>query len=174
MNNVFEYLNYREFLKDRITHMRQENPNFSFRYFNRKAGFKSSGQLKLVADGNRNLGKKGIYNVCRGLGMTGKEAEFFESLVFFNQAKTHDEKDHYYKELSKIINIPPRADVVDDKEYSARVLSVSKENYERLEQKMIEFRKEIHAMVGDAGDADDTGVTACVNMQLLKLPNDES
>lgn len=83
-----------------------------------KAGFKSSGQLKLVTDGKRNLGKSGIYNVCKGLGLAKKDARFFESLVCFNQAEKHEEKDHYYRQ---ILDCYPakHAKVIDAKCYKA-------------------------------------------------------
>ncbi len=99
MNSIYDYLDYREFLKDRFDHLKQTNPNFSYRYFNKKAGLKSPGHLKMVMDGQINIGQKGMYGVCRGLGLSEKEGRFFENLVNFNQAKEFNDKDQYYKEL---------------------------------------------------------------------------
>lgn len=101
MNSIYNYLDYREFLKDRLAHMKENVPCFSYRFFNIKAGIKSSGHLKLIVDGKRNLGKKGMYNICRGLGLSEKEARFFETLIDFNQADNHEEKEHFYKKLTK-------------------------------------------------------------------------
>ncbi|MDO8520416.1 MAG: TIGR02147 family protein [Deltaproteobacteria bacterium] len=99
MPHVYEYLDYRCFLKERIEELRR-NGRFSFRNFNRKAGFRSSGTLKLVIDGKRNLATQGIYRVVKGLKLTSAEAKFFNSLVMMNQAGTHEEKDHYFRELA--------------------------------------------------------------------------
>ena len=106
MNNIFDYLDYRDFLKDRIEFLRESNPNFSYRYFKLKAGFSSTGYLKMVVDGDRNLGDKGIGNICRGFGLTKKESKFFESLVNLTQATTSREKELYYNELISLY--PPK------------------------------------------------------------------
>ncbi len=99
LNILFHYLDYREFLKDRFDYLRVTNPAFSYRYFNQKAGLKSSGHMKMILDGKANLSKKTIYKVCRGLGLSEKEASYFETLVSFNQAKTHEDKDAFYRDL---------------------------------------------------------------------------
>jgi len=116
MNNIYDYLDYREFLKKRVEYMKETNPNFSYRYFNMKSGLKSSGHLKLVMDGHRNLGKKGMYNIARGLGLSDKESRFFEHLVCFSQAKTAEEKDHFYGKL--VDHYPPKhAKIVEATHY---------------------------------------------------------
>ncbi len=98
-NSIYDYLDYREFLKDRIDHLRMTNESFSYRYFNMKSGMKSSGHLKQIIDGKLNLGKRSMYNVCKGFGFSDKESRFFEKLVSFNQAKTVEEKEHFYEKL---------------------------------------------------------------------------
>ena len=99
MNNIYDYLDYREFVSDRVDHIRDTNPNFSYRYFNKKSGFKSPNHLKQIIDGGKNLGRKGMYGICKGLGLSEKEARFFESLVHFNQAKNFEDKEKHYNEL---------------------------------------------------------------------------
>lgn len=101
MNSIFDYLDYRDFLKERIDLLKQTNPAFSYRYFNKKSGLKSSGHLKLIMDGKRNLTKDTMYKLCKGLGLSNEEASFFERLVFFNQAKGYEEKNHFYKKVLK-------------------------------------------------------------------------
>ncbi len=98
MNKVYDYLDYRQFLKERIGTLREQG-QFSFRKFNRTAGFKSSSALKLVLDGKRNLAQQGIYRVIRGLKLPAAEAKFFTHLVQMNQARSHDEKDHHFRQL---------------------------------------------------------------------------
>ena len=99
MNIVYDYLDYREFLKERIEHLKESNPNFSYRYFNKKAGLKSPSHMKRVIDGSLNLGQKGIYRISVGLGFSEKEARFFESLVNFNQADSFDQKERHYNDM---------------------------------------------------------------------------
>jgi uncharacterized protein (TIGR02147 family) len=106
MNIVYNYLDYRQFIKDRLARMRETDPSFSYRTFNEKAGLKSSGHIKLIMDGHRNIGKKIFYNVCKGLGLSERESRFFESLVRFNQASTLEDKERYYQQVLE--GYPPR------------------------------------------------------------------
>lgn len=99
--SVFDFTNYRLFLKNMFNQAKELNPNFSYRLFNRKAGISSSAFLKLVIDGKRNLAKEGIRKIAKGFNLNDKEAHFFENLVYFNQASQHEEKEAYFKELSK-------------------------------------------------------------------------
>lgn len=99
MANIYDYLDYRRFLKDRVDHLRQSG-RFSFRNFNRHSGFRSSGALKLVMDGKRNLAQEGIFKVAKGLRLNGTELKFFNQLVLMNQAGSHEEKDYHFRQIS--------------------------------------------------------------------------
>lgn len=101
MNSIYDYTDYRAFLRDRFAALKGKNPLFSYRSFNRLAGIKSSGFLKLVIDGKRNLADAGIGMVARGFRLSDAERRYFEILVRFNQAATHAEKDRLFRELSK-------------------------------------------------------------------------
>lgn len=101
MKPVYDYMDYRCFLKDRFSDLKKRNPLFSYRSFNRLAGTKSSGFLKLVVDGKRNLGDEGVAMVARGFKLNDDERKYFESLVKFNQAGRHDEKDLHFRQLSQ-------------------------------------------------------------------------
>lgn len=103
---IYKYLDYREFLRDEVAHLKEANPNFSYRAFNMKAGLKSSGHLKMIADGRLNVGQQSMHKLCKGLGLSVKETNFFVSLVQFNQAKTHQERDQFYNNLLALY--PPR------------------------------------------------------------------
>ncbi len=49
--SIYEYDNYRAFLKDMYDYQKAKTTYFSFRYFARKAGYASPNFLKLVIDG---------------------------------------------------------------------------------------------------------------------------
>jgi uncharacterized protein (TIGR02147 family) len=101
MSVIYEYLDYRRFLKDRFSALKKDNSQFSYRYFNRRAGIASSGFLKLVMDGKRNLADEGIGKVALGLKLGEKEKKYFRLLVKFNQATSHAEKEDYFQSLCK-------------------------------------------------------------------------
>src|SRR3989338_4646008 len=98
---IYDYIDYRRYLSDKVGELRKQNKHFSYRLFNRMAGIQSSGFLKLVMDGKRNLGPEGIFKIAKGFKLSEEEHRFFEKLVHMNQASTHEEKDRCFRELSK-------------------------------------------------------------------------
>ncbi|MBI2083744.1 MAG: TIGR02147 family protein [Deltaproteobacteria bacterium] len=97
--NIFEYLDYREFLRDWYKSHKSGRSTVSLRSFSKKAGFTSSNILKLVMDGNRNLTAESAAQFAIGLGLNKQETAFFLNLVFYNQGKSVEEKDSHYKKL---------------------------------------------------------------------------
>ena len=97
--NLFEYDNYRSFLKDLYASLKQEKNAFSFRFFSKQAGFRSPNFLKLVMDGKRNLSPDGIDKFARALKLNKEETNFFRNLVLLNQAVTLEEKKFYAEQL---------------------------------------------------------------------------
>lgn len=53
----------------------------------------------LVMKGLRNLTEESLNKFVVGLSLNKQEQEFFRNLVFFNQAKTHQDKNLYYQRL---------------------------------------------------------------------------
>ncbi len=53
MPNIFNYMDYREFLEDFYDEQKSANKAFSYQYFANKAGFKSKSFIKLVIDGKK-------------------------------------------------------------------------------------------------------------------------
>lgn len=97
--NLFEYRDYRKFLKDWYEGAQNRRPRYSFRALAQRAGFKSSNFLMLVMQGKRNLTEESSAKVGRALGLNKQEGEFFRNLVFFNQAETHEAKNIHFKRL---------------------------------------------------------------------------
>ncbi len=101
MKTIYDYTDYRLFLKDSFLEMKRKNVLFSYKSFSRMAGARSASFLKLVIDNKRNLAEEGLHMVAQGLRLPDLERRYFESLVKFNQAKTHAEKDRHFKDLSR-------------------------------------------------------------------------
>ena len=98
--NIFKYLDYRRFLQDLYAEKKNTTRGFSYRSFCRRAGIVSPSYLKLVIEGKRNLTPASIRKFSKGFGLKKQESEFFENMVLFNQATTHEEKNYYYKKLA--------------------------------------------------------------------------
>ncbi|HEX9592469.1 MAG TPA: TIGR02147 family protein [bacterium] len=105
--SIFDYLDYRAFLKDTFQFRKERESFFSHRYFARRAGFTAPNFLQLVITGRRNLTSASIPKVAKGLSLKAKEREYFESLVLMNQADSHDERNHYYQKLTAMRGAGP-------------------------------------------------------------------
>jgi uncharacterized protein (TIGR02147 family) len=68
--------------------------------FSKLAGLRSPNFLKLVIDGERNLGADSVPRFCVALGLEGAEAEFFSDLVAFNQATSLADKNRAFERIS--------------------------------------------------------------------------
>jgi uncharacterized protein (TIGR02147 family) len=99
MINIFEYQNFRTYLRDYYNDQKATKRYFSYRYFSKKAGINASAFLYYVIEGKRNLTKKSIDKISGAIGHTKDENEYFENLVFFNQAKNISEKTMYYSRI---------------------------------------------------------------------------
>jgi uncharacterized protein (TIGR02147 family) len=102
MKSVFEFIDYRQFLKHFYGQKKAESRYFSFRYFAQKAGINSSSFLKHVMDGRRNLTPAACEKFQGALGLSAKEATYFRHLVSFNQARTAAEKQEHYAVLRSL------------------------------------------------------------------------
>jgi uncharacterized protein (TIGR02147 family) len=104
MKAIFEYFDYRAFLRDYYAYKKSTNRHFSYRFFARKAGIKSPVFFNEVAQGKKNLSRTMIEKFCLALQFNGKEAAYFKYLVLFDQSKTGKEKQEHYAVLRSMEN----------------------------------------------------------------------
>ncbi|MGK5082550.1 TIGR02147 family protein [Bdellovibrionota bacterium FG-1] len=99
--SVFEYTDYRTYLRDAYEQKRKRNPSFTESAFVRKTGLSSNsrGYFKLVVQGKRNLSATTIRGFSEALELSSKESLYFESLVQFNQASKPRDKSYYFQRL---------------------------------------------------------------------------
>lgn len=113
VSNIYNFMDYREFLKDRYRQLKGVDPMFSFRHFSKSAGFGSPNYLKLVMDGKRNLSFEAISKFAKGLRLDSHESEFFRYMVEYNQCEAGSRKDVfeakllYLRELFKVKSVIP-------------------------------------------------------------------
>lgn len=98
--SVFDYLDYRAFLRDYYVAKKEHGRGFSYRAFSKRAGIRSPNHLKRVAEGERNLSPEMAVRYARALGLEGEAATFFCDLVGFNQARTAAERNAAYQRLT--------------------------------------------------------------------------
>lgn len=97
---VFEYLDYRDYLKAHYQVTKAQRPSYSFRLFSKLAGLRSPNFLKLVIDGQRNLSAESVERFSTAIGHDAAEAEFFADLVAFNQAESLADKNRAFERIA--------------------------------------------------------------------------
>jgi uncharacterized protein (TIGR02147 family) len=93
---VFDYIDYRLYLCAYYRLHKETERSFSHRLMASRLGFTSPNFLKLVMDGQRNLGKESLEKITQGLNLNKQETEYFSYLVFFAQAKSAIDKNYYF------------------------------------------------------------------------------
>ncbi len=100
MTNVFEYSDYRKFLRDAYLDMKRTKPSgFTHRRIGQKGGF-DPGLFSKVIQGERNISPKLIPGFCRAFELGGQEAQFFANMVVQCQAKSEEERKKKEMELA--------------------------------------------------------------------------
>jgi len=101
MPSIFEYLDFRRFLRDFYTEKKRKNPRFSYQVWAHAAGFRSKSYFPELISGKKNIADDAIDTVARSIGLDGKSVAIFEALVAFNQSKTHEQKIRSWAKLTE-------------------------------------------------------------------------
>lgn len=108
--SIFDYTDYRKYLRDKYAEFKLARRGFSFRSFAKAANCGSPSYLKMIMDGKRNLSLKSLVGFNKALGHARKEARYFETLVFFNQARNETEQKEF---LDRLDVLRPKIELKD-------------------------------------------------------------
>lgn len=103
-NSIFDYLDYREFLKDYYHEKKLQMPFFSYRLIGRSVGMDSSYLIK-VLNGSLHISNSKIGAFEKLFKFTEQESAYFEALVNFNKARTESQRKLFFERLFKISRI---------------------------------------------------------------------
>jgi uncharacterized protein (TIGR02147 family) len=106
--DILQYFNFRKFLADYLSCIRQRDPDFSFQHLVDNFGLKSRSHYLDILNG-RKLTKRFLPIYERICEFDVKEARYFKTLVAFNQSKSVDEKKELFE---KIIKLAPNLETV--------------------------------------------------------------
>lgn len=95
--DIFSYIDYRHYLNDLFVSLKADDHSFSYRQLAKAAGSSSPNFLQLIAGRKLNIQTSGVHALSSFLRLTAKERAYFENIVAFDHAKTHDEKDRYFR-----------------------------------------------------------------------------
>lgn len=101
---IFDYTDYRAYLRDYYARQKQVDAKFSHRYFAKQAKFKSPGFLKMVMEGRRNVSTQMAHAFAKAMKLDRKRAAYFETLVLYTQASDPVEKN---ERLDKLLLLRP-------------------------------------------------------------------
>jgi uncharacterized protein (TIGR02147 family) len=99
MATIFEYQDYRNYLRDQITELKEEHKHLSQRAIQMKMGITSSGFLANVLAGRSNLTLPHVSKLAKILKLNKSETAYFETMILFNQAKGIDDKAEYFERM---------------------------------------------------------------------------
>jgi uncharacterized protein (TIGR02147 family) len=97
--SLFDYADYRAYLKDWYRRERENGSGISYRRLAQDVGFKSPGHFSLIVNGKANLSLKVMDRFIRYLGLTKKEAEYFQAMVLYTQARAAEEKKRFFERM---------------------------------------------------------------------------
>jgi len=100
--SVFQYTDYRRYLREYYAWAKAHQRGFSHRAFMAKTGMSGPNYFKRVMEGAHNLTENSIPKFAAALGLNEAEAEYFKNLVYFNQAGTLEDKDKYFGILMEL------------------------------------------------------------------------
>jgi uncharacterized protein (TIGR02147 family) len=114
--NIFQYTDYRAYLRAYFEERKKRDPKFSHRYLCRRLGLAAPNSIMLVMQGKRNITRSLAFRISEEFKHSVKEAEYFESMAGFAQAKTTDEKNRCFTRmmgLRKTTNV----EKIDERQY---------------------------------------------------------
>jgi len=98
LKTIFDYFDYREFLRDHYNFNKNSHHFFSFRYISGKTGLDASFYVK-VLNKQKHIADKAIPTLIKFLQLNKIEGEYFTFLVKFNKAKQHEQEMYYFEKL---------------------------------------------------------------------------
>ncbi len=106
---IYEFKNYREYLRAELVDTIKRNPNYSLRAFAKKLGLAPS-TLSEVLKGKKNISREMSFKLSKSLRMDSNETEYFELLV---DLETLVSEDRRMETLDRINRLRPSGAVKD-------------------------------------------------------------
>jgi len=98
MKKIFDYLDYRDYLREYYEEKKVENPFFSYKLFGRMVDIDQSYLAKVLIK-ERHIAQKSIRKFVEYFKLSDIEAEYFETLVHFIKAKTDKQSRLFFEKL---------------------------------------------------------------------------
>lgn len=117
---VYDYINYHLYLSDVFKALKSENPDITVRYIAEKAGYGSPGHVTWLFQGKRKLTIAKVPVFCELLGLNRKESRYFEAIVRYGNARTHESKIACFQRVAKLQKTAKRIVTEEEVSYWSR------------------------------------------------------
>jgi uncharacterized protein (TIGR02147 family) len=114
MRPLKEYMEYRDFLRDFYEENKNQKPYFSFRYMGNKLSIDPS-HLAKIFQKQRHVGENTIQPLIKFCDLKDSDAEYFETLIRFNKAKSEREYKMFFDKLLALKGV--KAEVLESNKY---------------------------------------------------------
>ena len=101
MPHLYEFYDYRPWLKQRMDEIKLQKPFFSFRFLERKLGV-NAGHLARVVNSQSHVSKEISEKMAEVFGLEAREKEYFQELVVFCRCKKESEIQVSFERLQRI------------------------------------------------------------------------
>ena len=98
MKSLFEYTDYRHYLRDYYKYKKTQKKSFSHRFFEERLRI-SNGYFSRILRGEKKITDALIVRFTQLLKLSKKEADYFENMVKFTQAQDSQSRSFYYKRM---------------------------------------------------------------------------
>jgi uncharacterized protein (TIGR02147 family) len=99
--SVYQFTDYRQYIKAYFDERKKNDPKFSHRYLSRRLGLASPNFIMMVMQGKRNLTRTLAFRISGEFRHDPGEAGYFEYMVAFAQASTVSEKNQYFNRMAE-------------------------------------------------------------------------
>lgn len=119
MESIYNYLDYRQWLKALFNKKKKESPHFSYRLLGGKVKLDPSFLAKVLS-GKRDLSSKSVEAFSDYFELTQNERAYFQKLLSFSKAKEEGERQGIFDELLRLRETSTRTIVADQYEFYSK------------------------------------------------------
>ncbi len=96
--DIFQFLDYREFLSSYYAFRKEESDHFSLRSFGRMIDVDAS-YLAKIMNGSRHIAPRSVQTMAEYLKFDTQQNDYFEQLVLFNKSRTEKQQRELFQRL---------------------------------------------------------------------------
>lgn len=129
MISVFDYTDFRKFLRDKYAESKACDTSFTYRRLAAIAGFKSTGFFTQILQGTTKLSDKMTLKIAHAFGLHKREVNYLGWMVRYNQSASHEEKKYSFERMAafkkaRVKTVDPESYDFYDKWYYSAIRAV--------------------------------------------------